>query len=54
VFFQSQVDAQLPHLYKYTEGYHTLYPEADQILVRSTQAGIYSLMFQPRWNVRVL
>ncbi|KAG9096478.1 hypothetical protein FS749_008398 [Ceratobasidium sp. UAMH 11750] len=31
------MDAQLVHLYKYTEKYHQLYPSATQILVRSHQ-----------------
>ncbi|KAG9119171.1 hypothetical protein FRC07_005958 [Ceratobasidium sp. 392] len=31
------MDAQLVHLYKYTEKYHQLYPSATQILIRSHQ-----------------
>ncbi|KAF8599236.1 hypothetical protein BDV93DRAFT_526185 [Ceratobasidium sp. AG-I] len=31
------MDAQLPHLYKYTEKYHQMYPSAAQILIRTHQ-----------------
>ncbi|KAG8928725.1 hypothetical protein FRC02_006537 [Tulasnella sp. 418] len=32
------MDAQLPHIYKYTESYNRLYPAATQIIVRSRQS----------------
>ncbi len=31
------VDAELKHIYKYTEGYHSLYPDADQVIIRFDQ-----------------
>ncbi|QRW05751.1 indole-diterpene biosynthesis protein PaxU [Ceratobasidium sp. AG-Ba] len=37
ILFCGWMDAQLVHLYKYTEHYHKLYPSATQILVRSHQ-----------------
>ncbi|KAG8743413.1 hypothetical protein FRC10_012078 [Ceratobasidium sp. 414] len=38
ILFCGWMDAQLVHLYKYTEKYHQLYPSATQILVRSHQS----------------
>ncbi|KAF8311802.1 uncharacterized protein EI90DRAFT_184658 [Cantharellus anzutake] len=37
----SWLDAELKHIYKYTEGYHALYPGADQIIVRSDQKSFW-------------
>ena len=35
------VDAELKHIYKYTEGYHALYPGADQVIVRVDQKSFW-------------
>ncbi|CAE6404973.1 unnamed protein product [Rhizoctonia solani] len=35
------MDAQLPHLYKYTEQYNKVYPGATQILVRTHQSSFW-------------
>jgi len=52
ILLLSWLDADLKHIYKYSEGYHVLYPGADQVIVRFDQKSFWLPTFLGEDNLK--